>query len=301
MSVSIYNIKRWIKMLNGTSIYHVRQDLGRVFIPGKLNGYFNDMTQKVIMGETNIDDDGIPFLEHSDGSHVQMPTMIFQYGLGAYDLWLLEKEKIFLMKAVKCAEWGITHQLKNGAWNNFYYIYPNHPYSAMTQGEGISLLLRVYVETNDEKYLKAAQEAIKYMLTDVNQGGVTDYSDGRMILLEYTHLPVVLNGWIFALFGIYDMMLLQPQFESVFEQAISSLIKELPNYDCGFWSMYNNDGMITSPFYHRLHIAQLNALSMISSNDIILKYLNKFRKYERCSWNRRKAFIIKSYQKIMER
>ena len=89
MGISLYNIKRWTKMLTGKSIYHVKQNIGKVFKPGELAGYFNDMTQKVLQGNENLEN-GIPFLEHSDGSHVQMPTMIFQYGLGAYDLWLIE-------------------------------------------------------------------------------------------------------------------------------------------------------------------------------------------------------------------
>lgn len=204
MGIDIYNIKRWARMLSGRSIYHVDQSIGKLFKENELYGYFNDLTNKVILGNKNLDNNGIPFLEHSDGSKIQMPTMILQYGLGAYDLWLLEKKKIFLDKALNCAEWAIKNQEINGAWNTFFYIYPNAPYSAMPQGEGVSLMARLYKETNDEKYLLCAKKAIEFMLTDVKNGGVCNYSNGELQLMEYTHLPIVMNGWIFALFGIYD-------------------------------------------------------------------------------------------------
>lgn len=47
MGLSIYNIKKWTKMFLGKSVLHVKQDLGQKFSPGELNGYFNNLTEKV--------------------------------------------------------------------------------------------------------------------------------------------------------------------------------------------------------------------------------------------------------------
>jgi hypothetical protein len=33
-------------------------------------------------------------------------------------------------------------------------------------------------------------------------------------------------------------------------------------YDARFWSFYDTSGALASPFYHRLHIAQLEALEL---------------------------------------
>mgnify|MGYP002619306612 CR=1 FL=1 len=76
MGVSIYNIKRWVRMLTGKSIYHVEQGLGKAIGKG---GYYNDLTQKVLLGEKNLDENGIPFLEHDDGSHIQILLLTFFY------------------------------------------------------------------------------------------------------------------------------------------------------------------------------------------------------------------------------
>ena len=39
--------RRAVRMLTGTSYWHVDQRLGRAFRPGELAGYFNDLTKKV--------------------------------------------------------------------------------------------------------------------------------------------------------------------------------------------------------------------------------------------------------------
>ena len=302
MAVNLYNIKRWYKMLTGKSLYHVPQGVGKVFVPGELRGYFNDMTQKVIMGDSNLGDDGIPFFLHSDGTRIQMPTMIFQYGLGAFDLWLLEGDNKFLEKAIKCAEWGVEHQLTNGAWNNFYYFYPDYPYSAMPQGEGASLLARVYNTTNDERYLLAAEKAINFMLLSVEDGGTCKYTNGFPCFLEYTHIPTVLNGWVFAVFGLYDFSIInhEERYKEMFQKAVSELTSQLDKFVGAFWSMYDLDGKIASPFYHNLHVAQMRALYLTTEKQQFLGVCNRWEKEQHSLVCRSAAFIRKAFQKIIE-
>lgn len=71
----------------------------------------------------------------------------------------------------------------------------------MAQGEGASLLCRAYAQFNDEKYIIAAKKAIYFMLKSNSEGGPTFYDKNDVIFLEYTHLPAVLNGWVFAWWG----------------------------------------------------------------------------------------------------
>lgn len=304
MGISLYNIKRWSRMLAGRSIYHVDQNIGKAFIPGELAGYFNDLTQKVLQGDANMEKD-IPFLEHSDGSHVQMPTMVFQYGLGAYDLWLLseKKDESFLQKAKTCAEWAIAHQQTNGSWSNFVYIYSDNPYSAMSQGEGASLLLRIYQATNDAQMLIAAKTALDYMLIDAAAGGVSRHEGDDLYLLEYTHLPLVLNGWIFALFGLYDMILVQDdeRYQAAYAATLKTMVKALPAFDCGYWSLYDKSGKITSPFYHKLHVAQMQALYQATGNVVFQQYADMFACYQGSLFKKTRAFVKKSWQKIVEK
>lgn len=285
-------------MLTGKSVYHVNQGLGKAIDKG---GYYNDLTQKVLMGDNNLDENGIPFLEHSDGSHIQMPTMIFQYGLGAYDLWLIEGNKSYLDRAILCAEWAIEHQNKNGSWNNFFYIFPDNPYSAMPQGEGASLLLRIYSETNDKQWLNAAKKSIDYMLMDIRSGGVSEYTNDDLFLYEYTHLPLVLNGWIFAIFGLYDLSLQLPEYKPLLLRTLSTLKHVLPQYDNGYWSLYNDAGAISSPFYHNLQIAQLKAVYLLTNEYAFDDYSRRWEKFQKNTFSKNKAFLVKVIQKIIEK
>ena len=54
--------------------------------------------------------------------------------------------------------------------------------------------------------------------------------------------------------------------------ALASLLARLPMYEAQFWSFYDTSGALASPFYHRLHIAQLEALELSYS-----EYAGRFR------------------------
>jgi hypothetical protein len=78
----------------------------------------------------------------------------------------------------------------------------------MAQGEGVSLLVRAYVDTGKNSYLQYAKKAVDFMLTDIEEGGTTSYNGNECIFLEYPHRKAVLNGWIFSWWGLYDYVLI---------------------------------------------------------------------------------------------
>ncbi len=83
------------------------------------------------------------------------------------------------------------------------------PYSAMTQGEGASLLYRAILETGDVRFSGVADQAIALMLKPVAEGGKAYYDQGKLTLEENPQATpsAILNGWIFAVFGLYDGIL----------------------------------------------------------------------------------------------
>lgn len=62
MSLDLYNIKKWVKMLSNRSIMHVNQDLGKVISnnPKKVMGYYNNLTDKVILQPNLLHTDTLP-------------------------------------------------------------------------------------------------------------------------------------------------------------------------------------------------------------------------------------------------
>ena len=304
MALSLYNIKRWYRMLTGTSVYHVNQDIGKHFAVGEIKGYYNNLTEKVTMLPELLGTKGLPLLDIGGGKTVVFPVAVFQYGLGAYDLFLSTGETPYRDKFMECLEWTAENQEESGAWSNFFYIYPDNPYGAMAQGEGASLLIRGFAATGERRYLDLAQKAIDFMLLPVKEGGTTCYDDDKTVLLEYTHLPAVMNGWIFAWWGLYDYVVAtndQGRYHDVLQRSLHSLEETLPEFSRGYWSMYDLDGRIASPFYHNLHIAQMQAMHRITQHDIFGQYAEIWEKDSRNFFKKSWAFVIKACQKIMER
>ncbi|MCL6572488.1 MAG: D-glucuronyl C5-epimerase family protein [Bacillus sp. (in: Bacteria)] len=82
---------------------------------------------------------------------------------------------------------------------------------------------------------------------------------------------------MFALYGLYDYILVQNSREvkTALNATINALISYLPKYNAGFWSFYDLKGNLASPFYHRLHIAQLKALEVTFPQHALLFFKTK--------------------------
>lgn len=303
MALNMYNIKKWCRMLMGRSILHVNQGLGRSFSTTEIRGYYNDMTEKVTKEPDILHSQALPVMQTEKGETVVFPVAVFQYGLGAYDLFLQTGEECYLNKFLQCAQWAVEKMEKNGAWSNFYFMYPENPYGAMCQGEGVSLLVRAYVHTQQREYLEAAEKAVAFMMMPLEDGGTADYRGGNVILREYTHKEPVLNGWIFAWFGLYDYVTAvsdQGKYRSLMQRSCDSLVSMMELFDSGYWSMYDLAGRITSPFYHNLHIAQLEAMYQLTGREVFQQYAQRWSQYGTSPLKKGRAFIKKAIQKILE-
>jgi hypothetical protein len=261
-------LKHWAGMLGGHSYWHRPQKLGRLFSPGQLSGYFSDLTGKADWpGES--DQQGVP-LSILAKNRCYWPTTVLQKGLAHWDLWLesarssSEDYKGFHA----AADWALDHQDENGGWAHPVPLHPRalSEYSCMSQGQASSLLVRVFAETQDVRYLQAARRAINAMLTPKTAGGTAAYKGEDLILEEYPADAenTVLNGWIFAIFGLYDYQLAAKDNDVsiALDAAMRGLTSHLPQFDCGYWSLYDLEGTIAGPFYQSLHITQLGALSL---------------------------------------
>ena len=252
-------------MALGRSYWHVSQGLGSQFVPGVLSGYFNDMTGKT-RWPGSVDESGLP-VTRVNGAMRYFPTTILQKGLGHWDRWLqtADSDSSEYEEFARVVRWVLLTQDHRGGWP-LPMVEPtaSSPYSAMVQGQGISVLCRAYLKTGFQEYLCAATRAAELMLTPLSQGGTARLLPAGIILEENpSQIAItVLNGWIFALFGLYDLALLLPgsSIHASLSSTVAALAALLPTFDAGFWSYYDSRGALASPFYHRLHLAQLRAL-----------------------------------------
>ena len=301
VSFNKFYIKKWFKMLTGNSILHVNQEQGKFYKKEEVCGYYNDLRNKVL--KSGLGENELPKTELPNGKKIDFSIAIFQYGLGSYDLYLETKNKKYYDRFMKTVQWAEVNQEDNGGWITFNNECKNNPYSSMAQGEGISLLLRAYKETNEKKYFFEAKNAIDFMLKKIDDNGCTMYEGDDVFFKEFPEKSVVLNGWIFSIFGLYDYCIIEnnKNNKNILNKTIITLKKNISKFDNGYWSMYDANKKIASPFYHKLHIELLKVLGEITGEEIFITYALKFEKYKNKRINRFRAFIKKAFQKLLER
>jgi len=263
------------------------------------------------------DSAGVPLLDyHGRIGRQYNPIAIAQWGLGNYNAFCRTGSAEPKNKFLLAGEW-LRSQLKpnsHGVWvwnHNFNWEYRTPLiapwYSGLAQGQGISLLVRAWQATEEPRYLEAARHAFQSFCTPVADGGVsfTD-DDGDIWFEEYVVEPPthILNGFIWAAWGVYDYFLATADATAkhLFIRSVETLRKNLPSYDLGFWSLYERSGtrlpMIASPFYHRLHIVQLRVMQRLTGEAIFSSCADRWESYEASLSKRTRAVCYKAAFKL---
>ena len=298
-------MKYWTKMLVGKSYYHKPQVLGKVFEPGKLKGYFSDLTGRTTW-EGEVDQDGVPVSTLYDGRRIQLPILITHNALGHYDQWLVKEQDKDKQQFLALSNWLVKNQDENGGWDTWGIMKGQTllKYSAMTQGEALSVLSRAFKLTDDSRFKQTAEKAVNLFWVSVKDGGITYFENGKVFLEETPAQPrnTILNGWIFSLFCLYDFNLIfdDSRVTDMFERSIRTLAQHLPEYDNGYWTYYDSRKHLASPHYHRLHINQVEALCLISDKPVFKEYHQRWINYQGKLTNRSRAFVLKALQKLKE-
>ena len=262
------------------------------------------------------DKDGISlnptYIDVTDKKFVYFPITIGQVGLAVFHTYLETKSENDRNRFMKFVDWFYNNaefdenlgirwltdvslpQYKNpGPWQ-----------SAFSQSRGISILLRGYQLTGNEKYAEMAEKALISFTKSVDDGGVTSFTKWGPFYEEYTSsVPtLVLNGMIFSLCGVYDFVRVFPDnklAKKIFDDGINTLKNILPEYDLNYWSKYN---LCEANFYpkidpatvgyQRLHITQLKMLYKLTGEKIFNNYAQMFKKQINI-FNIFKMYIVK--------
>lgn len=304
----IFNTRRmtrWAAMFMGKSYYHQIQEIGKAFEPNKLKGYFSDLTAKT-QWQGDVDDSGVPFNVFYDGRKLYFPIMITHMALGYWDCWLLNQDENDKERFLSLCEWVVSNQDEKGGLDTWSVIKNEsfYRYSAMAQGEALSVLSRAFKLTGNQLYAEGAARAFELFELPVQEGGVTYFEEDGIFLEEYPCQPrnTVLNGWIFAIFGLYDYLFAfdNDRAREMFNKTVATLALNIEVFDSGYWTYYDCQKHLASPMYHTLHINQLEALCMISDEPVFKQCHARWRNYRSKFFNQSRAVVLKGIQKLKE-
>ena len=254
-----------------------------------------------------LDSEGVLYnAPHGARDGAYQPTSIAQYGLAQWNAWLADERGERIEAFLAQARWLLAHEtrLANGAgvwpipFPSTGYGSPGPWLSAMTQGNALSVLVRAYHHTRDERFLECARRATRSFELDIFEGGVSAPVAGNGLFFEdVATYPAarILNGYVLALFGLLDYVQVtgDEKVEALAQRSLRTLHDLAPGYDLGYWSSY--DLLHRQPatrFYHALHVALLRALGETTGCAHCTALAERWDRYQRSAWNRVRSIVV---------
>jgi heparosan-N-sulfate-glucuronate 5-epimerase len=264
-----------------------------------------------------FDDAGIPMLDYrGDIGRQYNPIAIAQYGLARFNQWCDTGDDADRQAWERVAHWLAARLRPNTAGVPVWFHDFDWPYrqvlrapwySGLAQGNGLSLLVRAAAATGHGALIGAAHGVFESFQRPVSAGGVvvTD-AQGHLWIEEYLVDPPshILNGFIWAAWGVYDYALWSRRSEALtlWERSVETMAARLHEFDTGWWSLYETpiDGrrMLASPYYHRLHITQLQVMHRLTGLDTFAAFSERFASYARNRAHRARAVAEKAWFKL---
>ncbi len=322
------NPKKILFMLN--KLYHditstgERYRISKDLYSEKLGEYyflFEEDTQKLNRLITGFDDEGIPvnspYIDVENPKTHYYPISIGQYGLAVFNSFILTRSDEKKNHFIRIANWFYSNSLTDDKLGTYWLTnIPKPEYkveqpwkSAFTQSRAISILLRAWQITNDEKYLAPAMSALLPFTFSIKDGGVSAFSKHGKFYEEYVAAEptMVLDGHMFSMLGLFDCYRAlknhDPSTSSLakdlFDEGLTSLIQWLPEYDMGYWLRFNMCNMEHYPEtdpctigYLKLIIQQLELLFRMTGNQDMDNYMKKFSGYDKL-FNKLRMYPVK--------
>lgn len=243
--------------------------------------YLDYASQRTIAPSGTVPKSRYPFGDY------YTPVTVAQWGLQADANYAATHKRRYRRDTLLAAGWLVRHQTADGAWGYpFAWTVPKFEtlpagwISSMAQGQAMSLLWRAWHLKQRRAYRKAALRALRPFRRDVSDGGVrTDY-EGLVWYEEYptrTRPSLVLNGYMFALLGLYDIAPWSRSAGRLYRRGMRTLRERIARFDRppgGSWYM---PGAPASEFYNTVHVVLLTALDSVSPSDALRTYRDRWR------------------------
>ena len=274
----IYLTRVYFREICGITDYWHPKLPAKRFEDREPDNYYLDFSQKAnYTGPYNSDN--VPLVRIS-GVYREFAITIFNYGLG-----ILENPEEDRTNISAIVHWALKTQDEEGLWKadfgDEYNRLENGWVSAMAQGLGISFLSRARYYISSEvvknKIAVSIEKAFHVLIEDNRLTGIDENTSQRYFQEFGGTNKFVLNGHIFALYGILDYCLICGDSKS-FHKNIEYSMEFFSQFAfLGIWTKYSDSGLISSRFYHELHIEMLKSLLYRCDNKTLKTTLIKWQ------------------------
>jgi len=232
-----------------------------------------------------MDYEGVPMSQFGL-RHYYHPVNLFQRCFALLDIYRRTDNRDYLETAERYINrlWKESMQFDSAAYFPYrrdYYVnqqeegfLPSPWFSGMAQGEGLGVMTRAFILTGDSTYLDYAHRIFKSFLRlrgEAEPWTVFICDRGCYWVEEYpTAEPsMTLNGFIFAIYGLYDYFQLtkSEEAEEILKRSLSTIKNYLPSFRRpGRPSYYGLTFGHFAADYHRIHIGQLRDLEKFTND-----------------------------------
>ncbi len=295
---------KWTKMLIGKSNLHAAQPINISYVKGDFLAYPNDLSAK-LQWQGYPDAQGIRRNILTTGELKYFPIAICQRALAIFQYVYIDGNlnNDFKTEFKSVCDWLVNSLDQNNCLDCWSVMERNvcNNYSSMAQGEAISVLVRGYYIYDNQLYLNTAKKLFDGLKTDVY---LTVRKENSIYFSEFPNKnnDIVLNGWIFTLWGLVDLskFINDPILDKMIYESYKTLSNSINTYNYIFgWSKYDSNN-ISSPFYHKLHISMLEAVYIETNDEQIKKYLTKWQDSNSSIIIKCIMVVIKAIQKLRQ-
>jgi hypothetical protein len=234
------------------------------------------------------DENGVFMLER-DGELHYFPTQMCQRVLHMLDAYRRTNETEYLNRSITFTDKLIDLCVEDNGSLFPEYSFDFHLHGdtsktlsppwvcGMGQGMALSVLTRMYWITGDEMYLKVAHSIFipftRPRTNDSDDRWICSIDDQGYYWIEefpYGDGTHALNGFIFALFGLYDYWLetRNETCKAWLEAGLTTIHHYLPDFRCeGGVSYYCLMHKVQIDRYHKLHVKQLIILYRMTGHE----------------------------------
>jgi hypothetical protein len=241
---------------------------------------YDDLPQLPRHSTGTVDATGV-MMHRVNGTLVDHPVGQAEYGLQllnsyrlTHDSWYLtmaerQAQRIVDRKAVSRGAWWFPYPFTFALGSGIHHTMAPPWYSAMAEGQALSLFVRLADATGDSDWDTAADDTFEALTLSYSatEPWATWHDDhGRIWLEEYPGATAdtsarVLNGHMFAAFGVWDYW--RARQSSTAASLFSAALQTVQAYvltrfrNPGWASSYSLRGLAPTEKYHRIHIHQL--------------------------------------------